>query len=256
MGLDQEGFEALWPNRVGLTYFQKKVFPPHQVTLSPFLLGTTEVTQGFYEKVMGYNRSDYINPDNPVEHVSWYDAVEFCNRLSLLEGLTPYYLIQGREPLEGYPITSALVSTDPAADGYRLPTEAQWEYAARGGSPQIDLRNAYAGSPDVEAVSWHKGNSPRGPNPVAQKLPNPFGLYDMAGNLWEWTGDWYGPYPAEELTDPTGPETGTHRVDRGGSWNYAFPNHRSATRGYKTPDINNNVMGFRVSLPLKALEEF
>jgi sulfatase modifying factor 1 len=256
MGLSQEGFEALWPNRVGLEFFQNKVYPPHRVTLSPYLLGTTEVTQKFYQGVTGSNRSDYVFPQNPVEHVSWFDAVEFCNRLSELEGLSPYYIIRDRHPETGYPITEAEVSIRPEGEGYRLPTEAQWEYAARGGRETIDLNSAYAGSADVDLVSWHKGNSPKGPNPVALKAPNDFGLYDMAGNLWEWTGDWYGPYPVEDQVNPTGPPEGSKRVDRGGSCNYRYPNHRSATRGNKPPWVNNNVMGFRVALPLGALKVF
>lgn len=150
----------------------------------------------------------------PLSGVDWYDAVAYCNWLSEKEGLTPCYDVKGR-----------LTQCDFSADGYRLPTEAEWEYAARGG--QKSQGYEYAGSNNVDDVGWYEGNSGKQPHPVGQKQPNELGLYDMSGNTWEWCWDWYGEdyYASSPASDPTGPSSGTgphisdaERARRGGSY--------------------------------------
>ncbi len=191
--------------------------PQHQVTLTkPFLMLRNEVTQAQYEAVMGTNPS-YFTGDTarPVEPVSWYDAVSFCARLSQLEsGAT-----------------------------YRLPTEAEWEYAARAGT----TTRRYGA---IDDIAWYSGNSSSTTHPVKQKLPNAWGLYDMLGNVWEWTGDWYGTYAHAALTDPTGPSTGSLRVLRGGSWGSVALDARAACRGNYGPGNTRDRLGFR---PLRSL---
>jgi formylglycine-generating enzyme len=255
MGMDIKEFEALWPERIGLQWAITKVAHPHKVSLSGYFMDATEITQYQYQKVMGMNPSYFKGDTLPVERVTWFDAVEFCNKMSELESLEPYYTIENRYPDQGNHIFKANVTINTQANGFRLPTEAQWEYAAREGRWKIDLSVAYAGSPNINEVGWHKGNSDYSTHPVGQKAPNGFGLYDMVGNVWEYCQDWYGEYPSTDQVDPLGPDTGTERVDRGGSWNYAAQSHRSAVRGSKPVGVTRNVLGFRVVLPLAAFQE-
>jgi formylglycine-generating enzyme required for sulfatase activity len=198
--------------------------PQHQVTISrPFYLQTTEVTQGQWQKVMGYNPSNFeqCGKDCPVENVSWSDAQEFIAKLNRME----------------------------KTDKYRLPTEAQWEYACRAGST-----HAWCFGDDeanLGEYAWYAKNSQVQTHPVAQKKPNDWGLYDMHGNLWEWCQDWYGEYPAAPITDPEGPSSGIRRVLRGGSWNAYAGCTRSAYRGFSYfPDLRNHNIGFRVARAL------
>jgi formylglycine-generating enzyme required for sulfatase activity len=155
-----------------------------------------------------------------VEQVSWNDAVEFCRKLTDRERAA------GRLP-EGYV--------------YTLPTEAQWEYACRAGTT-----GAYAG--DLGAMGWYKDNSGSTTHPVGQKRANAWGLYDMHGNVWEWCLDWKGDYPSGNVTDPTGPSSGSHRIVRGGSWINAALYARSANRLWFSPGFRRNFLGFRVAL--------
>jgi sulfatase modifying factor 1 len=199
----------------------------HQVTLTKsFFMGTTVVTQGQWKKVMGtepWKGKDYVQEgDNcPATYVSWDDAVAFCKKLSAMENKT-----------------------------YRLPTEAEWEYACRGGTT-----TAYSFGDDEKKLglyAWFMGNTYDGgesfAHEVAVKLPNPFGLYDMHGNVWEWCSDWYGAYPSTPLTDPQGPNSGSSRVLRGGSWRSVPKNVRCASRGDGTPESRFSSYGFRVVL--------
>jgi len=230
------------------------VKPVHTVTLSAFSIGKYEVTQALYESVMGYNPS-YFNgftdsTNRPAEQVTWYDAVEFCNMLSEKERLQPVYVINGRNPETGYPIKSATVMTDWSKNGYRLPTEAQWEYAARGGNGSPG-NYIYSGSNDVNTVAWYEENSDGAPQVVGTKAPNSLGIYDMSGNVWEWCYDWYGNYSNEMQIDPPGASSSRYhsRVSRGGSWSRPAKYARYAIRVSDDPGLWFSNVGFRVVRP-------
>jgi formylglycine-generating enzyme required for sulfatase activity len=211
----------------------------HQVTLSGFYMGQTEVTQAQWQKVMGSNPSYFKGDSLPVENVSWYDAVALCNALSQKEGKTPAYTINGTN-----------VTLNVGATGYRLPTEAEWEYAAKGGASTPVQTIKYAGSTNLDEVAWTSSNSGKTTHPVATRKPNALGLYDMTGNVWEWCQDWYGSYNASVQSDPTGPSSGSGRVNRGGSWNYDASIARVSFRSYDyPPDPGDDYIGFRVVLP-------
>ncbi len=193
----------------------------HDVTLTRgFWLMQHPVTQRQWQAVMGNNPSRFQGaapspggPDHPVEQVSWNDAVAFAEKVSAREGVR-----------------------------YRLPTEAEWEYAARGGQGHV-----YSGSDDADAVAWHRKNSGSSTHPVGQKAANGYGLRDMSGNVWEWVADWYEAYPSGSATDPTGAAAGSYRVFRGGGW-YGNANHATvASRGDNGPDNANGNVGFRLS---------
>jgi len=226
--------------------------PVRQVTLSAFKMGKYEVTQEQYQEVMGTNPSRFkSNPaagetqsKRPVENTTWYDAIEFCNKLSIKEGLTPVYTITGRTPATGYPITSATVTATWENNGYRLPTEAQWEYACRAGT----TTDWYFGDTESELVNyaWYDENSNDMTHQVGKKTANASGLYDMHGNVYEWCWDWYGDYPASNQTDPTGPASDYVRVLRGGGWLFSAEDTRSAYRNINDPNSEVDSYGFRV----------
>jgi len=182
-----------------------------------------------------------------VEQVTWYDAVEFCNKLSAAEGLTSVYTITGRTPATGYPITSATVTTDFSKSGYRLPTEAQWEYAAKGG--QNSRGYTYPGSDNLDAVAWYNINSGSKTHEVGKLAPNELGIYDMGGNVWEWCWDWFGEYPGGTQQDYMGASSDFSRIQRGGSWYNSAVYLRSENRGSYYPQTAINTMGFRVMRP-------
>ncbi|MBN2874920.1 MAG: formylglycine-generating enzyme family protein, partial [Spirochaetales bacterium] len=214
--------------------------PVHTVTVSGFWMMKTEVTQGDYRALMGTNPSHFKGDSLPVEKVSWYDAVVYANALSKKDGLSPAYTINGTS-----------VRLNPGASGWRLPTEAEWEYAAKGGpkASAIPMQAKWAGSSDVGSVAWYWDNSGKTTHPVGTKAANAAGLYDMAGNVWEWCQDLYGGYGSGSQTDPTGAASGTGRVNRGGSWSHIASYARSANRIIITPGTRDGALGFRLVRP-------
>lgn len=208
--------------------------PARQVTLSSFYISKHEVTQDEWRSVMGSNPSRFNGDDHPVENVSWHNALEYCNRRSLKEGLTEVY---GN-------IDSNYPTVDWNADGYRLPTEAEWEYAARGGNRTREY--SHSGSDNISDAGWYDGNSDGQTHSVSRKQANELGLYDMSGNVWEWCWDWYGEYGSGRQIDPHGPDTGSDRVVRGGSWYYFSWSARSTNRYKNIPFYRSYALGFRV----------
>ena len=213
--------------------------PVSKVTLDSFYINKYEVTQKEFKELMGYNPSYFVEDNNPVERVSWFEAVIYANKLSEKEGLAPYYYIENIVEDRGK-ITYASISIS-GGKGYRLPTEAEWEYAARGGNATKDY--TFSGSNNINEVAWHNENKT---SPVGSKLPNELGLYDMSGNVMEWCGDWYGTYNMLDKKNPMGLSDGTFLVLRGGSWNneenYLMVSHRYANY----PDSFNENTGFRL----------
>ena len=191
--------------------------PVHRVTLSDYYIGKYEVTQELWEAVMGSNPSYFIGAQNPVEYVSWNDCQNFIKKLSSLTGMT-----------------------------FRLPTEAEWEYAARGGKKSLHYK--YSGSGNIDDVAWYYDNSGSSTHAVGTKTANELGIYDMSGNVWEWCSDWYGGYSAGAQTNPQGPSTGSYRVLRGGSWNDGARYCRVSNRRSLDPVFSNNYSGLRLVL--------
>jgi formylglycine-generating enzyme required for sulfatase activity len=235
--------------------------PLRSVTLSAFKMATTDVTQEMYQAVMGVNPS-YFSGDTsrlrPVEYVTWYDAVLFCNALSRAAGRDSVYAYTAVTGTPGDGCSDlAGIGCDASRNGFRLPTEAEWEYACRAGSTADYYWGgsyplaAPADTADMDSNAVWSHNSPNMTLPVGSARPNAWGLYDMSGNVLQWCNDWYGPYPGAAQTDPAGPAGGSLRVLRGGSY-YLDDNGytlRSACRGSMSPDARYrffNVTGFRV----------
>ena len=190
--------------------------PAHNVTLSTYYIGEMEVTQALWQAIMGSNPSRFSGSQKPVEQVSWSDCRTFITRLNNLTGYT-----------------------------FRLPTEAEWEYAARGGSKSYGYN--YAGSNTVNNVAWHRDNS-SGTHNVGQKSSNELGLYDMSGNVWEWCQDRWGYYSSGSQKNPTGPSSGDYRVRRGGGWSSESWDCRVSYRYYYSPSDYYDSIGFRLAL--------
>jgi formylglycine-generating enzyme required for sulfatase activity len=215
--------------------------PVHEVTLRSFYMGKYEVTQKEWAEIMGNNPGTFKSDTLPVENISWYEAVEYCNKLSLKEGLTPAYRGSGDAITCGFD-----------ASGYRLPTEAEWEYAARGGNKDA-IPYEYSGGNNPDAAAWYSGNSGNRTRPAGTKQPNSLGIYDMSGNVAEWCGDWYERnYTGGAQTNPIGPSSGTVRVLRGGGWRGSATAVRSAYRGNGAPSSRAGDLGFRVARSLPA----
>lgn len=201
--------------------------PTHSVTLSSYSIGETEVTQALWKAVMGSNPAYFIGNQRPVECVSWYDCQSFIRQLNSLTG-----------------------------ENFRLPTEAEWEFAARGGNKSLGYK--YAGSNSIGSVAWYYDNcyikgeysSDYGTHNVGTKLANELGLYDMSGNVREWCNDWYSSYSSSSQRNPTGPSTGSDRVFRGGGWSIAARGCRCTYRSYYEPTHGSDsyAIGFRLAL--------
>ena len=224
--------------------------PVHNVTVSPFYMSTTEVTQSQYQAVMAFNPSEFKGENRPVEQLSWYDAIVFCNKLSILDGKPPCYSVNGNtntnswgyQPHNGSGM-SAIIECNFKSDGYRLPTEAEWEYAARGGQNYI-----FAGSDNIDEVAWYCNNSGYHTNDVACKKSNGYGLFDMSGNVWEWCWDWYssGFYSKSPSINPSGPASGSVHVIRGGSYN-GNDNYCRITLRSSAAFNFSDILGFRIA---------
>ena len=228
--------------------------PIHNVTLNSFYMGKYPVNQRHYQITMGSNPASGfgVGSNHPVYYVSWYDALKYCNLRSMAEGFTPVYTINGStNPAQWGAVptedngtwNSVLCNWD--ANGYRLPTEAEWEYAARGGTSDPDY--FYSGSDDINAVAWYFGNNtPYECKPVGGKTANGLGIYDMSGNVLEWCWDWADAYIGGHANNPKGPASGTNRILRGGCWNHDAFLCRVASRSYYYPHNGTYITGFRV----------
>ena len=193
--------------------------PTHQVTLSTYYIGKYEVTQAEWKAVMGTNPSRHKGDNLPVEYVNWYDCQEFIRKLNELIGKQ-----------------------------FRLPTEAEWEYAARGGKRSYGVK--YAGGSDIDNVAWYEGNCNKTTHPVGQKRANELGLYDMTGIVFEWWQDWHGSYSSTSQTNPQGPSSGDYRVLRGGGWRHdAWFCRLSCRLEYDPAGYRYDYCGLRLALP-------
>lgn len=191
--------------------------PVHSVTLSSYYIGKTEVTQALWMAVMGSNPSNFKGDNLPVECVSWNDCQEFVRKLNSLTELN-----------------------------FRLPTEAEWEFACRGGNNSRGYK--YSGSNYIDNVAWYWDNSVGNTLPVATKSPNELGIYNMSGNVWEWCSDWKGDYCSGAQTNPKGPYEGSFRVIRGGSWGINARNCRTSNHSGSSPDSRGSDLGLRLAL--------
>ena len=211
--------------------------PPHEVAISPIYMDAFLVTQEHYQRIMGENPSRWKEERNPVEQVRWSDAVKFCNKRTESEGLEPCY------DLETW-------ACNFDATGYRLPTEAEWEYACRAGT---DTRYFFGNSPsELQDYSWFEKNSAGHPHPVGLKQPNPWGLHDICGNVWEWCNYFYQVdyYQESAPENPRGPTQGDTKVVRGGAWRFSADTCRSGYRynenpGYVDACFGYDIYGFR-----------
>ena len=190
--------------------------PSHNVTLSDYYIGETEVTQALWNAVMGENPSYFQGEELPVECVSWDDCQKFVKKLNELTGRQ-----------------------------FSMPTEAEWEYAARNAGKD---NYSYSGGNKLRSLAWYSINTSSMPRSVKTKKPNGLGLYDMSGNIFEWCYDWYGAYNRDASKDPTGPSEGTRRVIRGGSWGYDETYCTVTKRVFYSPDLRSYSIGFRLAL--------
>jgi len=207
--------------------------PPHPVTVGAFWMDRYLVTQEQYQALMGSNPSRWKGPRNPVEQVRWWDAVKFCNQRSVAEGFRPCYDLQ-------------TFQCDFQANGYRLPTDAEWEFACRAGTTTAYF---FGDQPArLGDYGWFEQNAGGHPRPVGQKRPNPWGLYDMVGNVWEWCHDYYAVdyYASAPLQDPHGPAAGPNRVLRGGAWRFSADNSRSGYRYSESPGEPDVCFGYDI----------
>jgi formylglycine-generating enzyme required for sulfatase activity len=205
--------------------------PAHRVRLNAFYMDVTEVTQASFQAMMGRNPAKFTAPDKPVERISWHAAIQYCNMRSRRDGLQPCYDLK-------------TMLCNFAADGYRLPTEAEWEYACRAGTT---TRWSFGGDANqLKDHAWYKPNAAKKTHPVKTKRPNPWGLYDMHGNVAEWCQDFYaeGYGEGDSVQDPRGPAAGEDRVLRGGSWSVDEDRCRSSARDFEAPGFADVCFGY------------
>ena len=209
MGATSEQGDDAWDNEK----------PAHRVTLNDYHIGQTEVTQALWQAVMGSNPSGFKGDSRPVESASWVDCLEFISRLNGITG-----------------------------NQFRLPTEAEWEFAARGGTKSKGYK--YSGNNNLSVVAWYDGNSDGTTHPVATKSPNELGIFDMSGNVWEWCQDWYGEdyYRSSPSSNPKGPSSGSFRVNRGGGWGSSSGLCRVSFRDSDAPVGRYGSLGLRLAL--------
>ena len=214
--------------------YELNELPLHNVTVSNFFISKFEITQEQYGQVKSYDSSFFKYDTYPVEQVTWYEAVSFCNKLSLIENLEPCYNLKTWD-------------CNFNKNGYRLPTEAEWEFAARGGTQSEDYK--YSGGDNLNDIAWYILNSGEQPHVIGTKQPNELGLHDMTGNVWEWCWDRYDSeyYSTSPENDPKGPVGPLVRVFRGGSWQNDVNKLRLSQRSFYKPDSKLLSLGFRVA---------
>ena len=224
--------------RMGTLLREKDERPVKKISLEGFKIGKFEVTQEQWSKVMGSRPKNYKGRTFPINNISWKDAIIFCNTLSIAYNLEPVYSLDS--------VKNRYFFND-KANGYRLPTEAEWEFAASGGNKSSKFR--FSGSNDLSLVGWYNINSSFNLHRVGKKNPNELGIYDMSGNVVEWCWDWYDSkyYSYRPLTNPKGPENGSGRVLRGGSWNYSASSCRVSHRNSLGPSVRLSIIGFRLA---------
>lgn len=249
---------------MGAENFEINELPLHNVSLDSFYISSTEISQKEYSFIMEENYSKFSGDDLPVEEVSWYDAIIFCNKLSLKNHLEPAYSINGEKNPDLWGTVPRLDSTaeekslwnqiqwNQNADGYRLPTEAEWEYAANGAS--FYNGNIFSGSDEILDVAWHQNNGEQKTHICGTKQPNQLGLYDMNGNVWEWCWDWYGRYNDGGKKNPTGAEMDASgkKVRKGGSFKSEKEFCRNTNRASTSPEIRGRDLGFRIARSIPA----
>ncbi len=223
------------------------------VTVSSFYVSKYEITQSEYQSVMGVNPSCFNGIANyPVEQINWFNSIEYCNKLSITEGLTPCYsyLTYGTNPVnwpEGWNTNDANhtnLSCDWSVNGYRLLTEAEWEFVAKGGN--LTHGYTYSGSNDLNSVGWNYNNSDNTTHSIGLKISNELGVYDMSGNVWEWCWDIHGNFPEGNQINPHGALSGTNRVIHGGGWGDSSMGCRVVNRWSYSPSSSDNVIGLRL----------
>jgi formylglycine-generating enzyme required for sulfatase activity len=217
----------------------------HEVVLTrPFFIQTHELTQETWAALVPVNPSEHKGPKLPVNRASWFDAVMYANLRSERDGLTPYYAIEGARGRVGADLRAdAVTIPDTDGPGWRLPTEAEWEYACRAGSDTLETPR-YG---PLREIAWYGANARRAPQPVGQLQPNAWGLYDMLGNVWEWVWDRHAPHMTKKARDPLGPAKGAFRVYRGSCFSSDAAVCRAANRGNALPDRRLPSVGFRLA---------